>query len=83
MAVHSPSGFEIYVLETNDAHVSEIKKFTIDAEATCIALGRLSGQVVVLVGILQDQSVILTTYPINEAGTPTTALNPIEFNTCK
>ena len=81
LAVHCQSGFDIYVLEIDGAQISEKTKYTVNAEATCVALGRISGQVVVLVGTLQDQSVVLLSYPVDEARASTMAVEPIEFST--
>ncbi|RYP91367.1 hypothetical protein DL770_002507 [Monosporascus sp. CRB-9-2] len=79
LAVHSQSGFIVRVLMTDGAMLSTKATYEVEGEVTCLALGRLAGEIAVFLGTLQAQAVTLATRILNELGAPTIAPESIEF----
>ncbi|RYP05995.1 hypothetical protein DL765_009643 [Monosporascus sp. GIB2] len=79
LAVHSQSGFVIRVLMTDGAMLSTKATYEVDGEVTCLALGRLAGEIAVFLGTLQAQAVTLATHTLSELGAPIIAPGSIEF----
>ncbi|KAI1498641.1 mono-functional DNA-alkylating methyl methanesulfonate N-term-domain-containing protein [Biscogniauxia marginata] len=63
MAVYTGSNFKVEILAIHDTLVTFTRAFEVEGEVTCLSIGILAGNVVVMAGIWQGTTSTLAIYP--------------------